>query len=94
MTFGTKLCLVEPIGRKFGGAVRHIPSAKNTEREHLFWGEFRLEIGMKILADRFSQQICIILLHLIVDLDPAFFHKLSQSTLAALTQSVSPSYLI
>lgn len=76
MTLGTEFCLFEPIRRKFARAVGHVSPAENAEREHLFWCEFGVKVAMKIAPDRFDKQICVILLHLIVDLDPAFLDDL------------------
>src|SRR5436190_4259314 len=82
---GRKLSFLEPIGREFAHAVRHVLAAENAKREHLFRRQFGPEIGMKIFSDRLDEQIRVVLLHLIVDLDPTFCH-ITSLTLAPMVR--------
>ena len=74
MAFGAKLGLGEPVCRKFRRAVRHVFPAEDAESEHLFRGQLRAEIGVKVPANRLSQEIFIALLHQIIDFDTHGFH--------------------
>lgn len=67
MFLGTQLGVGKPIWWKFFFAIGHVFSAKYTQRKHLFWCQFRLEVWVKIFAHRFSQRINILFLHRIVD---------------------------
>ena len=74
MSIRAKSCILEPIGRKFARTVGHVFTAKNAERQHLFWCQFRTKFGMKVAPDRLDEQVSIVLLHFVVNFDPPFFH--------------------
>lgn len=74
MAFGAELGLGEPVCRKFRRAVRHVFPAEDAESEHLFRGQLRAEIGVKVPANRLSQEVFVALLHQIIDFDTHGFY--------------------
>lgn len=78
--FGRKFGASKPILWKFFFAVGHILSAKDAEREHLFWREIRLEIRMKIPSHRFGKLVCVTILEFITHFNSLFSHGYLLST--------------
>ncbi len=73
MPLGTEFCSFEPAHWELITAVRHIFSAKDSEHEHLSWGQIRFEVRMEIFPHRFATDVLIALLHSIVHADHALF---------------------
>ena len=69
VSFWRKLRCIEPISRKFITAIRHVFAAENSEGEHLFRRQIRLEIGMKIPSLWLGKEVFISLLHSVLDND-------------------------
>ena len=67
MSFGAKLGFLEPLGRKFFFAVRHIFAAKDAEPKHFFRGKLRFKSRVEIFSSRLCQPIAVIFLHLVVN---------------------------
>lgn len=66
--------LREPRLGKFFAAVGHIFTAENAEFQHLFRGQLRFEIRMKVFPRRLSQKIPVASLHTIIYYDLFGFH--------------------
>lgn len=74
-----KLGALKPRCGKFLLTVGHVLAAKHAELEHLFWRQFRVEIGMEVFTQRFRQVVDVIPLHQIVDenCDSTFAHAVT-----------------
>ena len=80
----------KPAGGEFLAAVRHVLTAENSKREHLFGRELRTKFRIEMAADRRTPDIAVFPLHLVVhgnDSAPFFAHDGSLTGFAAAAES-------
>ncbi len=75
MSSGAQSCALEPVFRKFLGAVGEVFAPEYAQFEHRFGGQFRAEVRMKVFPGRLCQNVGIAGLHEIIDCDSGWLHR-------------------